>query len=710
MCYGAPVNLLGRVGRLFERWSVAERVVKLWAAGRPLTPADDYETLTDEGYRSNTLIYACINEWARGVAQAPLRAVRRMSDGSTKPAPRAPLGLFLTNVQLGGSLFEFLEAVLIHLGSAGNAFVLKLRGAGDRVVGLRVLRPERVRIIGKSTGEVDYYTHGLRTAGTEPRRYEANDVIHLPLYDPLDDWYGLSPISVLAAWGDVDNETAKYVRDFYDNAGSPQGILKLKARVPREQREEIAEAWKEQHGAGAWHTVAVLDSDADYKTIGSQIKDLELAGLLSQSEARICQVYQIPPIVVGAYIGLMRSTYSNYQQAVKSLWQETLRPLYARVADGLARGLREVDPVSELEFDTSEVEALQENIDTRRTWALSGYSGGLMTLNEARSEVGLPPVPDGDDFKTSTAAVAPPPAAGATPAPAPGSEGEEEPAPAGTAEAQAADRSLTEALVRRGLMERHGPDDFAQAMMIPDDDPLMRELQMFFTDMAERHGEAAMDAVSTASGGAAHLEPFTTGTARVQQFIADKTIRFQQEVWNRYAEQVRAAVSDYYGSDASPSDLQAALDKIFEGRKRNALTVARTESHVVANQARIEAFTQADLEEHVWVTSRDEAVRDSHAALDGERVKIGDRFSNGLAHPGDYTGDLGEFINCRCDVLGVVPGAGPIDDAQALDHQWFTFADQLDRDERRMRALFLRGVQQQQERVMRLLTDEVPSS
>lgn len=57
----------------------------------------------------------------------------------------------------------------------------------------------------------------------------------------------------------------------------------------------------------------------------------------------------------------------------------------------------------------------------------------------------------------------------------------------------------------------------------------------------------------------------------------------------------------------------------------------------------------------MWVTRRDERVRETHAAADGQTVPVDHPFLVGgasLQHPGDRTGPASEVINCRCVTVG----------------------------------------------------------
>lgn len=76
--------------------------------------------------------------------------------------------------------------------------------------------------------------------------------------------------------------------------------------------------------------------------------------------------------------------------------------------------------------------------------------------------------------------------------------------------------------------------------------------------------------------------------------------------------------------------------------------IARTEIQGAQNAGAHEALIDFDITFEQWVSAGDSRVRDSHADLDGEITYTGDRFSNGLRFPGDRSGDIEEWVNCRC--------------------------------------------------------------
>jgi SPP1 gp7 family putative phage head morphogenesis protein len=88
------------------------------------------------------------------------------------------------------------------------------------------------------------------------------------------------------------------------------------------------------------------------------------------------------------------------------------------------------------------------------------------------------------------------------------------------------------------------------------------------------------------------------------------------------------------------------------GGMSSSTTIARTEMGSVASQARWDCYKQEGIEQQEWSTAEDDRVRESHMAVDGMKVKLGDVFGiTGLRFPRDPLGDAGEVINCRCSVF-----------------------------------------------------------
>lgn len=76
--------------------------------------------------------------------------------------------------------------------------------------------------------------------------------------------------------------------------------------------------------------------------------------------------------------------------------------------------------------------------------------------------------------------------------------------------------------------------------------------------------------------------------------------------------------------------------------------IARTEIHNSHNQGVMRIYNELDVGYTQWIAADDDRTRDSHAELNGEIIPLGGTYSNGLSYPGDTSGPIEEWINCRC--------------------------------------------------------------
>jgi len=124
---------------------------------------------------------------------------------------------------------------------------------------------------------------------------------------------------------------------------------------------------------------------------------------------------------------------------------------------------------------------------------------------------------------------------------------------------------------------------------------------------------------------------------------------------------VRRVVTAGLEDGASVSDMQTELMRAAAFRPARALMIARTET-TRALSAGTEHALELALAEGIivrrqWLSARDDAVRDTHRAMDGQTIDMPERFSSPSGarakHPGGF-GVAAEDINCRCTVLPIV--------------------------------------------------------
>lgn len=369
--------------------------------GSATYPDSNFESFAKEGYSKNEIVHACIRELATSAATPRYQVIAPATDGGTIEIDRGLLYDLVNNPNPYSDWYSFIERLVTFLMVAGNSYVLKERAKNDQVSALYLLRPDRVTIVAGDYGPERYvYTVGGKDYSVEPR-----NMCHLSLPNPAGDIYGLSPLQVLARNVNLDLNMTDFAKTYFQNAGVPSGLLKVKKRLStQDEASVIRSRWRSQFGGvNNFHRVAILDEDAEYQPMSNSPKDMALNDLHNLTESRICAVFGVPPILIGANVGLQRSTFSNYREARLAFHSETLEPLVARILRYFNRNLfNEYKGNESLSVDWTAMRSVLDDQAATTARINSLFTGGVITLNEAREELGFNAIEDGSIRRVPT--------------------------------------------------------------------------------------------------------------------------------------------------------------------------------------------------------------------------------------------------------------------------------------------------------------------
>lgn len=397
------MTLIDRVRGLFSRYKTIATMLPAWESMRPSYPEVNYETMVKSGWRKNELIYACIEKKAKTASQVALKVYRKADDAELPDHPLQTL-LDHPNNQMGQSAFW---ASIIRTNQLSpDAYYEKVRSRAGRVVQLLPLRPDWMSPIKSNQGIAGYE---YRVPGVSPIQLKKEDVLHFPGYDPINNYNGWPPVAVAARIGDVDNSTTDFIKLFWENGAIPMGILTSEQVLTDKLVEDIQRRWSERYGGyKRWLEPAVLSKGATYQRTGMTFTEMGFEALDKRDEIRICQVFDIPPIIVGAGVGMESSTYNNLENLQKDWWRNSLMPMYEEIDDVINFSLvPEFGEDIYVAWDFSDVYALQEDEGAKWTRSKEALASGAITVNEYREMIGLDRLPGatGDIFLRSMAQI-----------------------------------------------------------------------------------------------------------------------------------------------------------------------------------------------------------------------------------------------------------------------------------------------------------------
>lgn len=375
--------------------SAVSKIIAYHVLGQPVWTPRRYESLAEQGYKKNVIVYRCVNLIARGAASVPWRLYKGMHEVGEHalldllhhPNPR----------QAGAS---FIESVLAYLLLAGNSYVEMVKDSMGLPVELYALRPDRMRVIPGNTGvpeAFEYSVNGEKRVLSVDSIRGHSSVLHLKYFNPLHDWYGLSPIEAALSAIDQHNQVSGHNLALLQNGGRPSGALRVGPNqqnytLTEDQREELRNSLRDLYeGGDNAGRILVMEGDMDWREMGLSPKDLDFVEGKNMSAREIAQAYGVPSMLVGVPGD---ATFSNYREARLHLWEDTILPLLDYLTDELNAWLaRQYGDALRLSYDIDGIPALA----VRRNEAWRKIQNvKFLTLNEKREAVGYAPLKDGD--------------------------------------------------------------------------------------------------------------------------------------------------------------------------------------------------------------------------------------------------------------------------------------------------------------------------
>jgi HK97 family phage portal protein len=178
-----------------------------------------------------------------------------------------------------------------------------------------------------------------------------------------------------------------------DNAARPSGAVVYKGadgdgHLSNEQYDRLVSEMEAHHqGARNAGRPMLLEGGLDWKPMGFSPSDMEFQKTKEAAAREVAVAFGVPPMLLGIP---GEATYSNYAEAHRAFYRQTVLPLASKVAQSLGRWLSGyVGEELELKPDLDQVPALASERDAQWNRVMKA---DFLTSAEKRQMLGLPPL------------------------------------------------------------------------------------------------------------------------------------------------------------------------------------------------------------------------------------------------------------------------------------------------------------------------------
>lgn len=274
-------------------------------------------------------VYNCANLSANRVAAAPLRVYASRSKGQarvknfrTRPVSKVtakairkrlkaldhvqgaedfeeleehPLIELFQNINDQENQFEAMELTSIMLDLTGDAFWYMQKGKFGLPEKIFVLRSQWVTIVPDQTNFIKGYRYGVE-GSYNALELEANEVIHFKYPNPLDPWYGCSPVQAAAYAIESQKMREQFIIATMSNMARPDLLVRYEeGELDVKERRLLEREWNNMfRGAKNAGKVKVTDYRYAIEKLGWNPQELRFNEGEEWIMKKICGAFPVP--------------------------------------------------------------------------------------------------------------------------------------------------------------------------------------------------------------------------------------------------------------------------------------------------------------------------------------------------------------------------------------------------------------------------------
>lgn len=283
------------------------------------------------------------------------------------------------NLYSGGTLKFIITAnALLN----GESFVEIIRN-GNKVYALNHLKNSQVTV--KMDNTTNYKLIYEVSENNKVRILKPENVLHFKFFT-LDGIKGISPLRSLKDDLSMQKDSKRFLANFFKNDTQTGGILKMKhGKLSKEARDKIKEEWQKSNaGVNNAHKVLVIDDTFEYEPIEVDTEILKLINASTFSTETIGKVYRIPRHKLGLETSNMSLAQANLDYLTSTL-NSYLKVITNELNFKLVKDHRE-----SFEFDVAPFKTV--DVETHAKLTSEKFDKGLISLNEARKDLGYKPI------------------------------------------------------------------------------------------------------------------------------------------------------------------------------------------------------------------------------------------------------------------------------------------------------------------------------
>jgi len=311
-------------------------------------------------YATNPLVSMVVSKIA--FTSASIKRIAVDKNGNEIDSNKSKILELLNNPNKEQGRIEFYDEINEYLSLTGNAFIRYVEGIGGFGLELKVIASNRVDIVTNKFGFIIHLNY--TDFNGVIHKLDADEILHIKTSNVVDQdrnnrLFGLSPLDPMKPVIESSNEKFSAEASIFKNRGMI-GFVSNDTDVPmlEDERQEAQDSFdRGSGGSSKFNSIFVTNTRLRFVQTGMSPTDLKLLDGIVSSLRLICARYSMPSIL---FNDTEKSTYNNFEQAIKVSYTDVHIPLANKVDTALSAWLSKKLEVEEtIKVDLTSIEVLK---------------------------------------------------------------------------------------------------------------------------------------------------------------------------------------------------------------------------------------------------------------------------------------------------------------------------------------------------------------
>lgn len=263
---------------------------------------DDYKNFIEETYLKNRICFRCMFMIAQAVSTVEWGLFRRLPGKLTEYIENHEILDLIKRPNPKESFNYILFKVIVYLLGSGNSFIERIKLDREKYPReIYTLRPDKIQIkTDEISGEISEYLYDQTIPFKIDRITKDSDILQMKLANPLDDFWGASPIKALMREIDTSNEAIEWQKKVLENEGRPGLVFSVDGTLSDKQYDRLEKLLEDKYsGATGAGKNLVVEGGAKVIPYNWTPKELDFVESHRELARGIATGWGVPPQMLG---------------------------------------------------------------------------------------------------------------------------------------------------------------------------------------------------------------------------------------------------------------------------------------------------------------------------------------------------------------------------------------------------------------------------